>query len=921
MLCLRIYSLLAIWLAGGTFWAVAQTTLPVAAAVQQFRDQGGRFQTLNIFASAPQRDAAAGAVAPNAEFLTLDPRQLSNTVEKASSALTLHLPYHGETLTLDLLETDVYTGDFSVVTSTSGNEPVSYRPGRHYRGALRGDGRSVVALSIFAGEIMGLIADDRHGDLVLGRLDRPQNDSEYILYADQDLTVQNPFSCQAVEIDPSEKPRKSADHPEVSGCVRVYFETDYELFQNKGSVQATVDYVAGAFNQLAALYANEEISVTLSQVYVWVTPDSYSISSSSTALNQFKALRKSYNGDIAHLVSIGGSNLGGIAYVDVLCAPSYAYAFSDINTSYSSVPTYSWTVEVLTHEMGHNLGSPHTQSCSWPGGAIDNCFTTEGGCAPGPEPVNGGTIMSYCHLTGYGINFNNGFGALPGDKIRNEVANATCLAASCAPAGSCQAPKTLTVSNVNGSGATVSWTAVTGATAYAITWRAVGAASWSSANNATSPYTLTGLPANDEIEVRVQSVCGSNLSDYSYGVIFITSGSSGGGTTCGAPANLSATAGSTTSASVSWTAVSGASSYQLSYKTSAATTWSAPVNIGGTSYTLSGLTAATTYDVRVAASCAGVLSGYSTTSFTTKSSGSGGTTCGTPGNLNAAASSATAASISWGSVSGALSYSLWYKTSTSSTWSAGVKVNGTSYSLGNLTASTTYNIRVQAVCSIGNSGFATTSFTTPSSGGGGTKCPMPQNFMLNYVTSTAAIISWNAASGAASYDLQIKKSTSTSWLTFIKIPATVVQITNMQPNSTYEVRVRSRCSDNAGDVSDYTPVLKINTPANVTGSDEVAALNDGETAAVRLTDENEAPYDLLVYPNPTTGRVWVHCTAPEAAHIEWFDLNGRLLHVSSGEDENGIREFDLSRQAAGIYIVRMLGREGRQAIVRRIVKE
>ncbi|MEZ4949652.1 MAG: hypothetical protein R2784_09740 [Saprospiraceae bacterium] len=35
------------------------------------------------------------------------------------------------------------------------------------------------------------------------------------------------------------------------------------------------------------------------------------------------------------------------------------------------------------------------------------------------------TIMSYCHLvSGVGINFNNGFGPNPGDKIRYEISNA-----------------------------------------------------------------------------------------------------------------------------------------------------------------------------------------------------------------------------------------------------------------------------------------------------------------------------------------------------------------------------------------------------------------------------------------------------------------------------------------------------------------
>src|SRR5690606_19866260 len=98
-------------------------------------------------------------------------------------------------------------------------------------------------------------------------------------------------------------------------------------------------------------------------------------------------------------------------------------------SSFQNYPTYNWTVLVLTHELGHNIGSPHTHSCSWPGGAIDDCYEVEGGCSPGPDPgPAGGTIMSYCHLSGNpGINFANGFGTLPGNRIRNRVTNANCL--------------------------------------------------------------------------------------------------------------------------------------------------------------------------------------------------------------------------------------------------------------------------------------------------------------------------------------------------------------------------------------------------------------------------------------------------------------------------------------------------------------
>ncbi|RYD94515.1 MAG: T9SS type A sorting domain-containing protein, partial [Sphingobacteriales bacterium] len=202
-------------------------------------------------------------------------------------------------------------------------------------------------------------------------------------------------------------------------------------------------FITAAFNNVATLYNNEQITTSVSQVHVWTTQDSYPTNSSSNALNSFKATRTSFNGDLAHLAALGGSNLGGIAWVDVLCNNAYRYAYSNIYSSYSTVPTYSWTVYVMTHEMGHNLGSPHTQSCSWTGGALDNCYTTEGGCAPGPAPTNGGTIMSYCHLTSNGINFNNGFGTQPGNLIRNRVNAASCLS-TCSNPG-CSQPNNLTL--------------------------------------------------------------------------------------------------------------------------------------------------------------------------------------------------------------------------------------------------------------------------------------------------------------------------------------------------------------------------------------------------------------------------------------------------------------------------------------------
>jgi len=90
-------------------------------------------------------------------------------------------------------------------------------------------------------------------------------------------------------------------------------------------------------------------------------------------------------------------------------------------------------------------------------------------------------------------------------------------------------------------------------------------------------------------------------------------------TGCGTPSSLAAGSITTSSATLSWAAVSGAVSYNLQYKLSSATTWTT-VNTTATSYALSGLTAATAYQFQVQAVCASASGSYSAaTTFTTTS--------------------------------------------------------------------------------------------------------------------------------------------------------------------------------------------------------------------------------------------------------------------------------------------------------------
>ena len=117
------------------------------------------------------------------------------------------------------------------------------------------------------------------------------------------------------------------------------------------------------------------------------------------------------------------------------CNSFWGVAYSGIGSSYNDVPEYSWTIMVISHEIGHNIGSPHTHACVWNGDdtMIDGCGPEAGypqnpSCPVGPLPPSGGTVMSYCHLIGStGIDLGEGFHPQVADLFEDEVDNASCL--------------------------------------------------------------------------------------------------------------------------------------------------------------------------------------------------------------------------------------------------------------------------------------------------------------------------------------------------------------------------------------------------------------------------------------------------------------------------------------------------------------
>jgi len=219
-------------------------------------------------------------------------------------------------------------------------------------------------------------------------------------------------------------------------------ETDHELWAKFGSDAQTLDYLASLAAASSAI-DERDVSVRLSFSYVRLWPTA-SDPWSATALDQQLAEVRNYWTNpandmdaiagphaLVHFIS-GKSVQGGIAYIGSVCDPRYSFGVSQVFGHFDlSDPTQIWDVLVVTHEIGHNLGTPHTHCYSPP---VDECYDQEANCYAGPVVCSRGTIMSYCHLSCGGLpDIDLVFGDVVSAQIRSTVATASCLT----PAGDC----------------------------------------------------------------------------------------------------------------------------------------------------------------------------------------------------------------------------------------------------------------------------------------------------------------------------------------------------------------------------------------------------------------------------------------------------------------------------------------------------
>jgi hypothetical protein len=353
----------------------------------------------------------------------------------------------GRSATLVLHRVEPFTADARIVVARrtkdgAVEERAVARPDAQYWiGTVEGDGDGRAMLAQSAAGTMGFVQTSAGTAILSGPPAGTPGPLASFVIADlpPDAFRWDAWECSADALPQQPEPEGGAAATAPCRQLRIAVETDHELWQRfagaPDQTAACAGYVATLFAGILQIYdADMQIRPHVSYLRLWETPeDPWDGNNTSNQLFQFRdhwvANMDSIPRDLAAMLSGRGLG-GGVAWLRAACG-SFGYSVSANLVGSFPYPLVdnaggNWDIMVTAHEIGHNVGAPHTHNhCPEP---ADRCAPSGyfGQCQAEQACTTSGTIMSYCHLCAGGLaNVQLGFHPLSRESIE------TYMAASC----------------------------------------------------------------------------------------------------------------------------------------------------------------------------------------------------------------------------------------------------------------------------------------------------------------------------------------------------------------------------------------------------------------------------------------------------------------------------------------------------------
>lgn len=414
---------------------------------------------------------------PSQRTVMLQHELARTAFEGADSRLTLtnvEVPMHG-TVTLNLERTaSVFDANTQFLVNTpNGKRPFKVRPIQSYKGTVNGDPDTWVTLHYSEGDLAGFIQHASGDRTVISRawdMRHEQGASPHV-FSDEmsspDGMALTNFVCGTADLPEDEKSlvtrmampsslkkgedMQSSDLLEMKLAIVLREDIDSTLKLRGYDDEQTAQHFAKIVACMSQAYEQDlrtRMYISYLLVHTVDEPSYYFYDGAAPGelLEEFSqdwaAGYTSVDRTVAHLYTrkkpVGGLYVGGIAYLDKMCNKQFRGGFG-VSTVDLTPPAqmpgdptsrnaFVWDVFVAAHEIGHNVGSPHTHNCYW-SPPVDTCqlqSDNTDACFTSGRRVREGTIMSYCHLVN-GSSTPLTFGSRVSERMRTWLEGAPCV--------------------------------------------------------------------------------------------------------------------------------------------------------------------------------------------------------------------------------------------------------------------------------------------------------------------------------------------------------------------------------------------------------------------------------------------------------------------------------------------------------------
>lgn len=331
-----------------------------------------------------------------------------------------------------------------LVGRKGGMKPITVEPVISYKGTINGDPETMVSLHYTKGDLTGFIQMADGQKLNVGpeysTLSTPQA-VPHMVVPESMLLKGSQFTCgsEFLPSDPATDGRHMLESAIKNGEqtqaeylreLKLALEVNQDLWQKMHDQGKTDEQIMAYFIKVVACLSQayeQEVDATFYVTYIQMYTNEFETPYSKNGLDPGGLLAEfslnwsnNYNDvdrHLAHLFTMqiqqGGVFIGGIAYGGQsgsrLCnkGDQGGYGVSTMYGDQAPMPgdptranAFTWDIFVIAHEMGHNVGAPHTHNCYW-NPPVDTCQVQSDNtdaCFKDGKKARPGTIMSYCHL-------------------------------------------------------------------------------------------------------------------------------------------------------------------------------------------------------------------------------------------------------------------------------------------------------------------------------------------------------------------------------------------------------------------------------------------------------------------------------------------------------------------------------------------